>query len=76
VSIIVRGGNVDLSGTIFDERLREGLKVLVENVPGVKAVHDHLVWVEPYSGMAFASAEDNKAEGRRPGEAISAGLPL
>ena len=74
VNFIVRGGNVDLSGTIFDDRLREALKVLVENIAGVKAIHDHLVWVEPYSGMAFASSEDDKAEGRRPGEAISAGL--
>ena len=26
-----------------------------ENVLGVKAVHDHLTWVEPMSGMAFGS---------------------
>jgi len=36
--------------------------VAVENVPGVEAVHDHLVWVDPMSGMAFASAEDEAAE--------------
>jgi hypothetical protein len=24
----------------------------------VRAVHDHLVWVEPISGMAFPSPED------------------
>jgi hypothetical protein len=32
--------------------------VAAENVAGVKKVHDHLVWVEPISGMAFASSED------------------
>jgi hypothetical protein len=26
-------------------------------------VHDHLVWVEPMSGMAFASSEEDAGEG-------------
>jgi hypothetical protein len=26
------------------------LRVAAENVPGVRAVEDHLVWVEPVSG--------------------------
>jgi hypothetical protein len=34
----------------------------VENVPGVKQVQDHLVWVEPMSGMAFPSPEDDAKE--------------
>ncbi len=58
INVVVRNGIVDLSGAITDERERGGLIVLVENVPGVKKVHDHLVWVDPMSGMAFASAED------------------
>ena len=70
VSVLVRDGSVELSGTILDDRQREALKVLVENLPGVKAIHDHMVWVEPYSGMAFPSPEDES----RPGTAISAGL--
>jgi CBS domain-containing protein len=65
VSINVRDGVVELSGTILSEGEREALKVAVENVPGVKAVHDHVVWVEPNSGMVFASPEDEKAEARR-----------
>jgi CBS domain-containing protein len=75
VSIVVHDGNVDLSGTIFDDRQRGALKVLAENVPGVKAVHDHIVWVEPYTGTAFASSEDDEAERRRPGMPIS-GIPI
>ena len=63
VSVLVRDGDVDLSGTIVDEREREGIKVLVENVPGVRAIHDHIVWIEPQSGMAFSSPEDEKAGG-------------
>jgi CBS domain-containing protein len=60
--VVVRNGVVELSGVITDERERRGLIVLVENVPGVKAVHDHLVWVEPMSGTAFASVEDEAKE--------------
>jgi osmotically-inducible protein OsmY len=50
VNVIVQDGVVDLWGTILDERQREALKVAAENIPGVKAVHDHLVWIEPMSG--------------------------
>jgi CBS domain-containing protein len=61
VSVLVRDGSVELSGTILDERAREGIRVLVENVPGVRAIHDHMVWVEPLSGMAFSSPDDEDA---------------
>jgi CBS-domain-containing membrane protein len=42
LNIRVRKGFVDLNGTIFDERERHALRVLVENVPGVRGIHDHL----------------------------------
>ena len=42
IGIRVRKGFVDLSGTIFDPAQRQALRVLVENVPGVKGFHDHL----------------------------------
>ena len=50
-NVVVRDGVVELWGVIVDERQREALKVAAENIPGVKAVKDHLVWVEPMSGM-------------------------
>ena len=53
VDVNVNKGIVDLWGTILDERDRAALKVLCENVSGVKAVQDHLVWVEPVSGLAI-----------------------
>jgi len=62
VNIVVKDGVAELWGVITDERERRGLIVAVENVAGVKAVHDHLVWVEPMSGMAFPSAEDEAKE--------------
>jgi CBS domain-containing protein len=51
VRVLVDDGVATLEGAIPDDSLREGLKVLVENVPGVKGVHDHLAWIEPNSGL-------------------------
>jgi len=60
VNVIVKDGVVELRGVVTDDRERQGLVVAAENVAGVKKVHDRLVWVEPISGMAFPSAEDEK----------------
>jgi CBS domain-containing protein len=62
VNVIVKGGVAELHGVITDDRERQGLIVAAENVPGVKRVHDHLVWVEPMSGMAFPSSEDEASD--------------
>jgi CBS domain-containing protein len=58
VNVVVKNGVAELWGVITDDRERKALVVAVENVPGVERVHDHLVWVEPMSGIAFSSAED------------------
>jgi CBS domain-containing protein len=58
VKVEVHNGVVELSGLIADERERQGCVVVAENVAGVRRVHDHLVWVEPMSGMSFPSPED------------------
>jgi osmotically-inducible protein OsmY len=47
--VVVKDGIVDLSGDITDERLRTALQVLIESVPGVKVIRDHLVWVDSVS---------------------------
>ena len=60
VNVIVKDGVAELRGVVTDDRERQGLVVAAENVAGVKKVHDHLVWVEPISGLAFPSAEDEK----------------
>jgi len=57
VDVVVEDGVVDLHGTITDDRERAALTVAAENVPGVKAVHDHLVWVEPNSGIVIGAEE-------------------
>jgi CBS domain-containing protein len=58
VNVVVRNGVVELWGVITDERERQAFIVVAENVLGVKAVRDHLAWVEPTSGMVVLSEED------------------
>jgi len=53
VDAIVTDGVVELHGTILDERERAALIVAAENLPGVKAVRDKLVWIEPNSGLVL-----------------------
>jgi hypothetical protein len=44
--------------SILDEREREAVRVVAENVPGIAGVKDHLVWLEPITGMFFESPDD------------------
>ncbi len=56
LSVQVDDGVVTLSGMIFDERARAAIRVLAENVPGVRRVVDELVWADPVSGTYFGVA--------------------
>ena len=58
INVVVHDGVVEFWGVIIDERQREAMKVAAENIPGVKAVKDHLVWVEPTSGMVIEPTEE------------------
>jgi CBS domain-containing protein len=53
LDITVENGIVELRGAVTDDRERLGLRVIVENTPGVKDVHDRLIWVEPLSGTVL-----------------------
>ena len=59
--VTVRNGIVHLHGIVFDERTRQAAGVLARNVAGVTEVHDHLCFVDTYSGFYLESAEDAKA---------------
>ena len=63
VNVVVKNAVAELWGTITDERERQACIVTAENVAGVREVHDHLVWVEPMSGMAFPSPEEEAKHG-------------
>ncbi len=62
LNIVVRNGMVELWGTITDERQRQALTVVAENIAGVKGVRDNLAWVEPVSGMVFLAAGEDEAK--------------
>jgi len=62
VRIEVKGGVVTFGGSITDERLRPGLRVIAENTPGVTEVHDHMGWIEPNSGVYLPSEQEEKEE--------------
>ncbi|MVT70445.1 CBS domain-containing protein [Bradyrhizobium pachyrhizi] len=61
LQVSVRNGVVHLRGIIMDERARQAAIVAAENVAGVKEVHDHLCYVDTYSGFYIQSAEDERA---------------
>ena len=61
LDIVVRDGVAHLWGVVLDERQREAIRVVAENTPGVKGIEDHLVWVEPMSGMAISAPDDGEA---------------
>jgi CBS domain-containing protein len=64
INVVVRSAVVELWGVITDERQRQAYVVAAENVPGVKLVHDHLVWVDPMSGMFFLQSEKDEAQAK------------
>ena len=61
VRVEVANGVVTFGGSITDERLRSGLKVIAENTPGVTAVHDHMAWIEPNSGVVIPTDDDDQS---------------
>ena len=65
LSITVQDGVVDLNGVILEEKEREALRVVAENVEGVKAVEDHLVWIEPVSGIVIDSRQGERRSSPR-----------
>jgi CBS domain-containing protein len=65
IAITVENGVVDLNGVILDEKERAALRVAAENVPGVRAVEDHLVWVEPVSGTVIDAPQQTQGNESR-----------
>ena len=55
LNVVVQNGTVELWGTITDDRERLALIVAAQNISGVKDVRDHLVWVEPMSGVVIGA---------------------
>ena len=58
IDVTVRNGAVELWGTIVAGCQRDAARVAAENVPGVKSVRSHLVWVEPMSGVVMSDPDE------------------
>ena len=62
LQVAVRNGVVHLHGLIInDDSARRATIVAAENTAGVKGVHDHLCFVDSWSGFYMESPEDMKA---------------
>lgn len=59
VDVTVRNGVVQLSGSVTDDRQRQAMRVAAENIPGVKRVEEHFVWIDPESGFYAEIRSDN-----------------
>jgi CBS domain-containing protein len=53
VDVRVEDGVATMDGVIYDERLRNAIRVAVETVPGVAEVKDHITFVEPMTGTLY-----------------------
>jgi CBS domain-containing protein len=58
LNVVVNHGIVDLWGTITSESERNAIRVIAENTAGVTGVHDHLVYIEPYTGTVIDAPGD------------------
>ncbi|HEV2187541.1 MAG TPA: CBS domain-containing protein [Stellaceae bacterium] len=52
VDVDVESGTVHLHGIVTDDGVRTAMTVAAGNVPGVKAVHNHVVQIDPISDFA------------------------
>lgn len=59
----VRKGVVHLHGLVTTDEARQAAIVAAESTAGVKEVHDHLCFVDTYTGFYVESPEDMKAAG-------------
>jgi CBS domain-containing protein len=59
--VTVRKGVVHLHGIITTDKARQATIVAAQNTSGVKEVHDHLCFVDTYSGFYVESPEDMEA---------------
>lgn len=58
LNVTVNKGVADIWGSITNENERAAIRIAVENTPGVASVHDHLVYIEPYTGTVIESPDD------------------
>jgi CBS domain-containing protein len=60
LQVTVRDGVAELHGIIIDERARQAVIVAAENTAGVKAVRDHLLLIDNWSGFYAEPLTDDE----------------
>jgi hypothetical protein len=73
VDIAVRGGTVELTGTVADQAQREEVLRLVQGMPGVVRVSDQMQLITP--AIKVAALEDKVKEGK-PGKPDAGAPPI
>ncbi len=58
VHVSVDGGMATMNGVLVDDRVRDALRVLVENIVGVGRVRDRLSTIEPLTGAVVRTGDD------------------
>jgi CBS domain-containing protein len=58
LNVTVSHGVVDIWGTITNDEERNAIRVIAENTSGVTHVHDHMVYVEPYTGTVVDAPDE------------------
>ena len=58
LQVTVRNGAVHLHGIVVNPGSRQAAILAAENISGAKEVHDHLCFVDTYSGFYVESSED------------------
>lgn len=58
VHVSVDGGVATMNGVLVDERVRDALRVLAENIVGVGQVRDRLSTIEPMTGAVVRQGDD------------------
>lgn len=53
VTVSVQDGVVTLEGVVFAESVRPAIRVAAQALPGVRAVEDRMVWLEPLTGTTL-----------------------
>ena len=66
VHVAVKNGDVELSGCVTDENVRNALRVAIENVPGVRNIDDETITIEPMTGAIVRLPSDQPTEPEEP----------
>jgi hypothetical protein len=56
---------VQLSGSVVDDRQRQALRVVAENIPGVRKIEEQFVWIDPRFPEFFVELPPDNEQDRR-----------